>query len=89
MSLVDEDPKRVVLVDNNPASFVLCPANGIPVPSFYDDPTDRGLEHALDVLVSISEDRDVRRTLRSLDGLEAKLGPLTRQFARGPLGSRM
>ena len=27
-----------VLVDNNPASFVLCPANGIPVTSFYDDP---------------------------------------------------
>jgi TFIIF-interacting CTD phosphatase-like protein len=38
LSLVDEDPRRVVLVDNNPASFVLCPANGIPVTSFYDDP---------------------------------------------------
>ena len=46
---MDEDPKRVVLVDNNPASFVLCPANGIPVPSFYDDPADRGLEQALQV----------------------------------------
>jgi TFIIF-interacting CTD phosphatase-like protein len=49
LALVDEDPKRVVLVDNNPASFVLCPANGIPVPSFYDDPADRGLEQALQV----------------------------------------
>ena len=38
LSLVDVDPKRVVLVDNNPASFVLCASNGILVPSFYDDP---------------------------------------------------
>jgi RNA polymerase II subunit A small phosphatase-like protein len=31
LRLVDSDPKRVLLVDNNPASFVLCPANGVPV----------------------------------------------------------
>lgn len=82
LRLVDEDPRRVVLVDNNPASFVLCPANGIPVPSFYDDPGDRGLEAALKVLLQIEDVKDVRRTLRQLYGLEAKLAPLTRQFNR-------
>ena len=73
----------MVLVDNNPASFVLCPANGIPVPSFYDDPADRGLEGALQVLLAIEAERDVRKLLRQMYGLEAKLGPLTRQFQRG------
>jgi len=80
LTLVDKDPRRVLLVDNNPASFVLCPANGIPVTSFYDDPTDRGLEHAWVVLQQLENVPDVRKPLRQLYGLEQKLGPMTRQF---------
>lgn len=83
LRLVDEDPRRVVLVDNNPASFVLCPANGIPVPSFYDDPSDRGLEQALAVLHQLEGERDVRKPLRQMYGLETKLAHLSRQFNRG------
>ena len=83
LSLVDQDFKRVVLVDNNPASFVLCPANGIPVPSFYDDPRDAGLEEALKVLLRIEQEKDVRKPLRQMFGLEVKLNPLIRQFQRG------
>jgi len=83
LRLVDEDPRRVLLVDNNPASFVLCPANGIPVVSFYDDPQDRGLEGVLAVLLQLEAERDVRRPLRQMYGLEAKLAPLSRQFNRG------
>lgn len=33
----------MVLVDNNPVSFLAQPSNGIPVPSFYDDPSDDAL----------------------------------------------
>lgn len=33
----------MVLVDNNPISFLAQPSNGIPVPSFYDDPEDDAL----------------------------------------------
>ena len=83
LSLVDQDFMRVVLVDNNPASFVLCPANGIPVPSFYDDPRDNGLEGALECLLRIDKDKDVRKPLREMFGLEAKLQPLIRQVKRG------
>jgi len=80
LTLVAEDPKRVVLVDNNPASFVLCPANGIPVPSFYDDPRDRALQHTLDVLLKLEDAKDVRRPLRQMYGLESKLAPMVQHF---------
>lgn len=34
------------------------------VPSFYDDPSDRGLEQAFAVLLQLENERDVRRPLR-------------------------
>merc|ERR1711865_501798 len=37
------DLSRTVLVDNNPICHVMYPANGILVPSFFDDPSDREL----------------------------------------------
>jgi CTD small phosphatase-like protein 2 len=82
LTLVDQDPRRIVLVDNNPASVVLCPANGIPVISFYDDPHDRALEGALDVLISLENETDVRRMLRQMYNLETKLAPMVRHFQR-------
>mmetsp|Transcript_34794 Transcript_34794/g.44880 ORF Transcript_34794/g.44880 Transcript_34794/m.44880 type:complete len:375 (+) Transcript_34794:49-1173(+) len=82
LNLVDQDPRRIVLVDNNPASFVLCPANGIPVISFYDDPNDRALEQALEVLISLENENDVRRMLRQMYNLETKLAPMVRHFQR-------
>ena len=33
----------MVLIDNNPVSFLTQPSNGIPVRSFYDDPLDDDL----------------------------------------------
>lgn len=36
-------PSSMVLVDNNPVSFLAQPSNGVPVPSFYDDPEDDAL----------------------------------------------
>jgi len=40
----DKDLRRVVLVDNNPLSFLANPSNGILVESFFDDPTDNVLQ---------------------------------------------
>lgn len=43
LTVLKLDLSRVVLVDNNPMSFLAQPSNGIPVPSWYDDPHDRSL----------------------------------------------
>ena len=73
--------KRVVLVDNNPVSFVAQPENGIPVPSFYDDVNDKALPSVNDLIdEKLSMVEDVRPVLRELFGLEAQLRKMRRQL---------
>ncbi|ETI38295.1 hypothetical protein F441_15730 [Phytophthora nicotianae CJ01A1] len=60
------DLSRVILVDNNPVSFLMQPSNGIPVPSFYDDANDRTLESLTKVLASLQDVEDVRPRLHQL-----------------------
>lgn len=60
------DLSRVILVDNNPVSFLMQPSNGIPVPSFYDDAKDRTLESLSKVLASMQDVEDVRPRLHQL-----------------------
>ncbi|RLN93760.1 hypothetical protein BBJ28_00013371 [Nothophytophthora sp. Chile5] len=66
LSVVRTDLSRVILVDNNPVSFLLQPSNGIPVPSFYDDVNDRTLDSLTKVLASLQEVDDVRPRLHQL-----------------------
>lgn len=57
---------RIILVDNNPVSFLMQPSNGIPVPSFYDDSNDRTLKSLTKVLASLQDVDDVRPRLHQL-----------------------
>ncbi|KAJ0404301.1 hypothetical protein P43SY_003214 [Pythium insidiosum] len=66
LRVVRNDLSRVILVDNNPVSFLMQPSNGIPVPSFYDDAADRTLESLTKVLLSLREVDDVRPRLHQL-----------------------
>lgn len=66
LSVVRRDLSRVILVDNNPVSFLMQPSNGIPVPSFYDDANDRTLDSLTKVLMSLREADDVRPRLHQL-----------------------
>ena len=66
LHVVRNDLSRVILVDNNPVSFLMQPSNGIPVPSFYDDASDRTLESLTKVLNSLKEVADVRPRLHQL-----------------------
>lgn len=66
LRVVRKDLSKVILVDNNPVSFLLQPSNGIPVPSFYDDANDRTLESLTKVLMSLRELDDVRPRLHQL-----------------------
>jgi CTD small phosphatase-like protein 2 len=78
------DPGRMVLVDNNPMSFVCQPDNGILVPDFHGAPDDvlervLGLLHQLDI-----DDADVRPRLREMFRLEERLAPVRDRLGLGP-----
>ncbi|KAL8192899.1 hypothetical protein R6Q57_027347 [Mikania cordata] len=65
LSFVSKDFCRIVIVDNNPFSFLLQPVNGIPcIPFSAGQPhDDQLLEVLLPLLKQLSEQRDVRPLL--------------------------
>lgn len=65
--------KRIVLVDNNPLSFLANPSNGILVSNFYDDPRDETLIAVLDLLHELEPVDDVRPVLDEKFGLRSAL----------------
>lgn len=68
------DLDRVVLVDNNPLSFLANPSNGILVSSFYSDPADSTLSNVWQLLQELDEkDEDVRPHLEERFGLKQAL----------------
>jgi len=67
---------RVVLVDNNPLSFLANPENGILVNSFYNDPKDNTLPAVLELLNELDEHEDVRPVLGPRFALEENLQQL-------------
>eukprot|EP00559_Dactyliosolen_fragilissimus_P007218 CAMPEP_0184864096 /NCGR_PEP_ID=MMETSP0580-20130426/13731_1 /TAXON_ID=1118495 /ORGANISM="Dactyliosolen fragilissimus" /LENGTH=258 /DNA_ID=CAMNT_0027362743 /DNA_START=739 /DNA_END=1515 /DNA_ORIENTATION=+ len=68
--------KRVVLVDNNPYSFIANPSNGILVSNFYDDPKDDTLGAVMELLVELEQHEDVRPVLESKFGLKDALNDI-------------
>ncbi|KAK4353181.1 hypothetical protein RND71_028699 [Anisodus tanguticus] len=66
LSCISEDLCRIVIVDNNPFSFLLQPLNGIPcIPFSPGQPhDDQLLEVILPLLKQLSEQKDVRPVLR-------------------------
>lgn len=67
---------RVVLVDNNPLSFLANPENGILVQSFYTDASDTTLLSVLDLLHELEDEPDVKPVLRRKFGLKAALNEM-------------
>jgi CTD small phosphatase-like protein 2 len=65
--------RRVVLVDNNPMSFLANPDNGILVESFTNNPCDRDLETVWHLLRELEGVDDVRPHLKSRFGLRQML----------------
>mmetsp|Transcript_20959 Transcript_20959/g.34366 ORF Transcript_20959/g.34366 Transcript_20959/m.34366 type:complete len:428 (+) Transcript_20959:105-1388(+) len=72
------DERRVVLVDNNPLSFLPNPSNGILVSSFYDDPKDDTLEAVMELLYELEESDDVRPLLEEKFGLKDALNDVVK-----------
>lgn len=67
------DPNRTILVDNNIFSFVPQPMNGIHVPDFYNNPSDRELPRVLDIVKDLSACRDVRPVLHEMFDIPARI----------------
>lgn len=65
--------KRVVLIDNNPMSFLANPMNGILVCNFYDDAKDDTLQAVMDLLHELDQQDDVRPFLNNKFGLKDAL----------------
>ena len=76
LTILEKDQSRVVLVDNNPLSFIANPSNGILVSSFYDDPQDTSLLAVLSLLEDLDQQEDVRPLLDQKFGLKAALRDL-------------
>mmetsp|Transcript_7888 Transcript_7888/g.17055 ORF Transcript_7888/g.17055 Transcript_7888/m.17055 type:complete len:104 (+) Transcript_7888:2-313(+) len=77
------DERRVVLVDNNPLSFLPNPSNGILVSSFYDDPKDDTLEAVMELLHELDESEDVRPILDDRFGLKEALDDVVKGASVG------
>ena len=60
-----KDLSRVVLVDNNPVSFVQID-NAVLVPSFFADPGDNTLSNVLDLLRKLAKEKDIRPAIRKM-----------------------
>ena len=73
------DERRVVLVDNNPLSFLPNPSNGILVSSFYDDPKDDTLEAVMELLNELDDSDDVRPILDEKFGLKDALRDVVKE----------
>ncbi|CAM9517995.1 unnamed protein product [Discosporangium mesarthrocarpum] len=67
------DLSRIVLVDNNPLSFICQPNNGILVASFYDDPNDSALASVMQLIRHLDQAQDVRPFLKDMFRLDTLL----------------
>lgn len=55
LNLLGRSLSKVIIIDNTPRSYELQPDNAIPIETWYEDPTDCGLEDLLPILIPLSE----------------------------------
>jgi RNA polymerase II subunit A small phosphatase-like protein len=60
------DIRRIIIIDNSPASYMFNPENAVPVESWFDDPNDNELVELIPVLEQISRTDDVRDEIAKL-----------------------
>jgi Dullard-like phosphatase family protein len=79
LGVLQKNEARIVLVDNNPLSFLANPSNGILVSSFYNDASDKTLLAVLQLLEELDAHSDVRPHLDKKFGLKSALDEVAKQ----------
>jgi Dullard-like phosphatase family protein len=79
LSVLQKNEARIVLIDNNPISFIPNPSNGILVKSFYNDASDDTLLNVLEILDELDDCEDVRPYLDKKFGLASLLEQAKRE----------
>ncbi|KNE59985.1 dullard-like phosphatase domain-containing protein [Allomyces macrogynus ATCC 38327] len=86
LSALGRDLRKTIIVDNSPQAFAYHPANGIAVPSWYDDQTDRALARLLPTLAKLAKHDDVRPAVFASSPLVARLTDHARHSGRVAVG---
>jgi RNA polymerase II subunit A small phosphatase-like protein len=60
------DIRRIIIIDNSPASYMFNPENAVPVESWFDDPNDDELSQLIPILEQMSRVDDVRDEIAKL-----------------------
>lgn len=60
LNIFNRDYKDIIILDNNPISYALNKSNGIPIPTWIDDPNDREFFKLIPILKYLSKLNDVR-----------------------------
>lgn len=66
LSMLGRKSGNICIIDNSPKAYMLCPEQGIPIVSWYDDPNDRVLRSYIPFLILLSGVPDVRDAIESI-----------------------
>ena len=66
IKIVQRDLKDVIIIDNNPVSYVMNQDNGLPILTWYDDLNDKELKKFIPLLKYLSNEDDVRQVITKI-----------------------
>jgi len=66
IKIIQKDLKDVIIIDNNPVSYVMNQDNGLPILTWYDDLNDRELINFIPLLKYLSTEDDVREVIKKI-----------------------
>jgi len=56
--------KDLIIIDNSPTAYMFQPHNAIPIPSWFEDPSDRELAKLVPILSKLAYIEDVRHSIK-------------------------